>query len=219
MTTTDADQIRREIEGTQRELSADVNALTDKVNPKQIVHRRVGRIRHSLSSAKDRIMGTTDAGTSAAGDRISSAANSAAETASSVASSVKESAQDMPEAIRRSTEGNPLAAGLIVFGISWLGSSLLPPTRQEKRLAAQAKDFVQDHAQPVAEQLSQAASEVKEHVRESAQQAAESVKSAATEAASAVGDEARSATEDVAGRAGEAKEHIRPARPSNSPPQ
>ena len=42
---TDPDQIRSEIDQTQRELSADVDALTEKVSPQRIVERRVRRTR------------------------------------------------------------------------------------------------------------------------------------------------------------------------------
>ena len=43
-------------------------------------------------------------------------------------------------AARRQTQGNPLAAGLIAFGVGWLVSSLLPDSQKERELAHQLKD-------------------------------------------------------------------------------
>ena len=59
---TDPDQIRSEIDQTQRELSADVDALTEKLSPQRIVERRVRRTRTAMTNMKDKMMGsTTDA--------------------------------------------------------------------------------------------------------------------------------------------------------------
>ena len=73
---TDPDQIRSEIDQTQRELSADVDALTDKISPQRIVERRVQRTRTAMTNVKDRIMGSTSdayqtTGSATSGDRKS----------------------------------------------------------------------------------------------------------------------------------------------------
>jgi hypothetical protein len=111
--------------------------------------------------------------------------------------------------VRRGTEGNPLAAGLIAFGAGWLISSLAPASRKEQELADQAKDWALEHGQPVAKHL---ADEVKENLREPAQHAVEEVKSTATDAASTVADETRSAAGDVTDRAKEAKGSVQEHR-------
>ncbi|HEV2782738.1 MAG TPA: DUF3618 domain-containing protein [Actinophytocola sp.] len=144
MTThTDPDQLRREIEQTQRGLSADVDALTEKVTPRRIMRRRIDRARRATSSMRDRIMGTAS-GTNPAGDRV-----------------------------RRTTEGNPLAAGLIAFGLGWLTASVLPPSRREQELAGQAKDVAREHVQPAVGEL---ADQLRENLREPAKRAVESIK-------------------------------------------
>jgi uncharacterized protein YjbJ (UPF0337 family) len=199
---TDPERIRREIEGTQRHLSTDVNALTEKVTPGRIVERRIGRMRTVLGTARDRVMGTASGHASTAGDKVGSVASAAGDKVSSAADAVSEA----PESIRRGTQGNPLAAGLIAFGAGWLVSSLLPASEPERRLAGQATDLAREHVAPVAQH---AAEELKENLREPAQQAAESVKSEAADAASTVKDEARSATGDVTDRAQEARENVR----------
>ncbi|MGW5721997.1 DUF3618 domain-containing protein [Amycolatopsis sp. NPDC003865] len=199
---TEPDRIRREIEGTQRNLSTDVNALTEKVSPGRIVERRVGRVRTAFGNAKDRVMGAADHHASVAGDKAGSVASTAQDKVSSAADAVSEA----PQQIRRGTQGNPLAAGLIAFGAGWLVSSLLPASEPERRLASQATDLAREQLAPVAQQ---AAEELKDNLREPAQQAVASVKSEAADSASTVKEEARSATGDVTGRAQEAQQNVR----------
>ena len=55
--TSDPDQIRGNIEQTQHNLSANVDALTEKVSPPKIMQRRVQQTRSSMTNVKDRIMG------------------------------------------------------------------------------------------------------------------------------------------------------------------
>jgi len=199
---TEPERLRREIEGTQRTLSTDVNALTEKVTPGRIVERRIGRMRSAVGNARDRVMGTASDQASTAGDKVGSVASAAGDKVSSAADAVGEA----PQSIRRGTQGNPLAAGLIAFGAGWLVSSLLPASEPERRLAGQATDLAREHVAPVAQH---AAEELKDNLREPVQQAAESVKSEAAGAASTVKDEARSATGDVTDRAQEARENVR----------
>jgi hypothetical protein len=210
VTTTETEQIRRQIEGTRRELSANVNALTEKVSPGRVVGRRVDRVRGSLFNLKDRIMGTAH-DFSGSGSTSSGVAERVSETASEAADAVRSA----PRAVRRQTEGNPLAAGLIAFGAGWLVSSLLPTTRKEQELASQAAELASDRMQPVAQQVQQAAAEVRENLRQPAQQAVESVKSTASGAAGTVTEESRSAAQHAAGRAGESQQHTT-GRPGES---
>ncbi|MET8995995.1 DUF3618 domain-containing protein [Amycolatopsis sp. NPDC004169] len=199
---TEPDRIRREIETTQRNLSTDVNALTEKVSPGRIVERRVGRVRAAFGTAKERVMGTADHHASVAADKAGSVASTAQDKVSSAADAVSEA----PQQIRRSTQGNPLAAGLIAFGAGWLVSSLLPASEPERKLAGQATDLAREQLAPVAQH---AAEELKDNLREPAQKAVESVKSEAADSASTVQEEARAATGDVTDRAQEAQHNVR----------
>ena len=224
----DPEQLRREIERTQAALSQDVDALTDKVTPGKIVERRVDRARDAATRLKEKVMGSDPySGHSSGGgvrqaashaaDRVSGTASSATasvqDAASSAASSVQDAAataadavQQAPQAIRRQTRGNPLAAGLIAFGAGWLVSSLLPATRREQELADQAKQVAQEKVAPVAQQV---AGEVRENLREPAQQAMESVRSTAQDAKETVTEEGRYAAQDVQGRAQDAAGTVR----------
>ncbi len=217
---TDPDQIRAEIDQTQRELSADVDALTEKISPPRIAERQVQRTRMAMTNMKDKIMGSTAHGTSngyqtagsaspGMGDTISSKASAARDTAASAASSAADTARSAPDMVRRGTEGNPLAAGLIAFGAGWLLSSLLPASAPEQQVAAQVKDFATEQGRPVARQLGEAGQQAAQQLRDSAQQRAESIKDTAADAASTVAGEAHSAASDVTGQAQQAAGQVR----------
>jgi hypothetical protein len=225
----DPEQIRREIERTQANLGQHVDALTEKVTPGKIVERRVDRARDAATRLRDRVMGSNPvqvsshaaggvrSATSDATDRVSSTASAAASTAQDAASTAAGAVQDAastaagavqeaPQALRRQTRSNPLAAGLIAFGAGWLVSSLLPASRREQELADQAKQVAQERVQPVAQQV---VGEVKENLRDPAQQAVESVKSTAQDAKETVTEEGKSAAQDVSGRAQDAAGTVR----------
>jgi gas vesicle protein len=217
---TDPDQIRSEIDQTQRELSADVDALTDKISPPRIMERRVRRTRTAITNMKDKMMGSTSdayqtAGsatsgvTSGVGESVSARASAARDTVADTASSAVDTARSAPDMVRRRTEGNPLATGLIAFGAGLLLSSLLPASEPEQRVASQVKDFATEQGRPVAEQLGEAGQQAAQQLKESAQQRAETVKETATDAASTVSSEAQSAASDVTGQAQQAAGRVR----------
>lgn len=218
--TADPDQLRNQIEHTQRNLSTDVDLLAEKVTPARVVHRRVNRARRAFRSMRDRVMGSTSDSTSSSvssmGHQVRDTASSVADGASSVAGdaaqTMRDTAREAPDAIRRGTEGNPIAAGLIAFGAGWLLSTLAPPSKPEQKLAEQATSWARDHSDQVKEELGQVADEVKENLREPAQHAAESVKSTATDAVDTVKDDARSAAGDVGDRAKEARDSVQDNR-------
>jgi ElaB/YqjD/DUF883 family membrane-anchored ribosome-binding protein len=212
MTTDDPDQLRREIERTRYNLSADVDMLAEKVTPSRVMRRKVGRARQTMTNVRDRVMGTACDTAGTASDRIGDTASSIAHNASSAASNAAETVGQAPQAIRRGTEGNPLAAGLIAFGAGWLLSSLVPASKPEQRVAGQAADWVREHGELLTHQAQQAGQELKENMREPAKHAAESVRSTASDAATTVTDEARAAADDVTGRADEARSTVQEHR-------
>ena len=220
---TDPDQIRSEIDQTQRELSADVDALTEKISPQRIVERRVRRSRTAMTNVKDKIMGSTSdayqtagSATSGVGDRVGARASAARDTVAGTASSAVDAAssavdtvRSAPDTARRGTQGNPLAAGLIAFGAGWLLSALLPASEPEQRVASQVKDFATEQGRPMAEQLGQAGQQAAHELKESAQQRAEAVRETAADAASTVTGEAQSAASDVTDQAQQAAGQVR----------
>jgi ElaB/YqjD/DUF883 family membrane-anchored ribosome-binding protein len=215
MTSSDPEVIRRQIEDTRRELSYDVDALNEKVNPARVVDRRVTAAKGRLTSVKEKVMGsaqdtryTAQGMASDAAGSVQSAASSAADTVQDAASTAVGAVQQAPDTVIRQTQGNPLAAGLIAFGVGWLVSSLLPASEKEKELAQQAESAVREHKDALLEPAKQAAQEVGEQLKPAAQEAVESVKSTAQDAASTVAEEGRSAAADVQGQAQQAKDTV-----------
>ncbi|MBP1785087.1 MULTISPECIES: DUF3618 domain-containing protein [Micromonospora] len=201
---TDPEQIRREIEATRNNLSSDVDALAYKVSPGRIVDDRKQRVRSALTNVKDKVMGTasdlghgTGHAAHSVGDHASSMASTVGDKAHSAAATVGDAAHRAPQVVRRKSEGNPIAAGVIAFGVGMLVSSLIPATRREQQVAAQVKEKAAEHGGVVKEKLGEVAGELKEELREPAQHAAESVKATAQDAAYAVKDDGRAAAQDV----------------------
>jgi ElaB/YqjD/DUF883 family membrane-anchored ribosome-binding protein len=226
MTSSDPDVIRRQIEETRRELSYDVDALNEKVNPARVMDRRVSAAKGKFARAKDKVMGTaidtkekvmgtaSDTTSSAQGmasnaaGSVQSAASSAVGTVQDAATSAAGAVQQAPDTIVRQTQGNPLAAGLIAFGAGWLISSLLPATQKEQQLAQQAENALRENKDMLLEPAKQAAQEIGEQLKPAAQDAVESVKATAQDAAATVKDEGQSAVQDVQGQAQQSKDKV-----------
>lgn len=182
----DPEQIRRDIERTRRELGSNVDALADKVTPAKIMQRQTGKIRSALGSVSEKVMGPVSDATDAAGD--------------------------LPNAAVEKAKGNPMAVGLIAFGVGWLIASLMPASEKEQRMAAQIKEA----AEPLVEEAMGAAKSMGEAMKEPAENAAAAVKEAATEAVDTVKSEAADATDTVKGEAADATETLK-AEAGSSP--
>ena len=215
MTSSDPEVIRRQIEDTRRELSYDVDALNEKVNPSRVMDRRVTAAKGRITNLKDKVMGSAHDTTSSAQGMASNAAGSvqgaasnAAGTVQSAASSAVGAVQQAPDTIVRQAQGNPLAAGLIAFGAGWLVSSLLPATQKEQQLAQQAESALREHKDMLIEPAKQAAQEIGDELKPAAQQAVAEVKSTAQGAAETVKQEGQSAAQDVQGQAQQSKQSV-----------
>jgi gas vesicle protein len=174
----DPEEIRTDIERTRRELGQDVDALADKVTPSKIAERQTRKVKRAFSRVTDRIMGSASDAVDSTRDAVGNAADTVA---------------DVPRKAARATEGNPIAAGLIAFGMGMLVASLIPASRQEQRLAEQAKEA----AAPILDEAKDVAMESADHLREPARDAAESVKERAAEAVDTVRAEGADAASTV----------------------
>ncbi len=178
----DPDEIRRQIDATREDLAGNVDLLEEKVSPSKIVDRRVGKAKSAAGNLRDSVMGKVHSG----GDQASSAADSA----KSALSSASDAVTGAPQTVSNQTQGNPMAVGVIAFGVGWLIGSILSPSKPERQLAAQVKD----QAQPA---LTESAKHIADEVREPAQQAVAEVKDTATSAAQELSDDAKSHAADV----------------------
>jgi Protein of unknown function (DUF3618) len=223
MTSSDPEVIRQQIEDTRRELSYDVDALNEKVNPARVVDRRMTAAKGRVSRVKERVMGSaqdtsarTQGVASNAAGSVQGAASSAAGSVQSAASTAVDTVQQTPDMVVRQTQGNPLAAGLIAFGVGWLVSSLLPATEKERQLAQQAETAVKENKDALLAPAKQAAQEIGEELKPAAQQAVEEVRTTAQDAAQTVKDEGQSAAQDVKGQAQQSKERVQTTQGSSS---
>ncbi|MGO4957191.1 DUF3618 domain-containing protein [Luteococcus sp. Sow4_B9] len=214
------DKIRQDIERTRANLSDDVNALADQANPRTIAEDKVDQAKQSVQSAvhgaKEKVFGSEDDFTDdgLAGQArgladqvrggVAGGAGQAQYSAQMRANLARGGVSDAPAAMRRRTRGNPLAAGLVAFGLGALIGGALPATRAEKRYVEQAKD----QAQPYLDQARDVAQDTVAGLKQPATEAAQGLKETAQQAASTVQEEASVAKQDVVETAQSGKQNL-----------
>jgi hypothetical protein len=215
-TSNDPDEIRADIERTRAALSDNVDDLAESVKPKNVAGRQVGKVKEAASNLKDRVMGSDDddysgSAVGTVSDKASSAKDAVADRAYAAKDVVSEKASEAGEAVRRApttlkrrAQGNPLAAGLIAFGLGMLVSSLIPSTEKEREAVSQ----LQENLEPVKQKASEVAQDIGEGLKPAAQEAAESVKTTAQEGVESVKQEGQSAAAEVRDQAQASKETV-----------
>ncbi len=214
-TSNDPDAIRADIERTRAQLSDNVDALADTANPKKIAERQVDQVKGAVRGVKERIMGSDDPyddgmvgdTRGAVQDRASAVGDAVSERASAVGDAVASA----PRRARQGTQGNPLAAGLIAFGVGLLISGLIPSSQKEQR----AVSDLQENLEPLKQKATEAVQDMAENLREPAQQAAESVKATATTAVQNVKDEGVAAKDDVQAQVQDSKDTVQEKQSSS----
>ena len=111
------------------------------------------------------------------------------------AGEMTESMRQAPSAVERYTRGNPVAVGLIAVGAGALIASMLPETRQERRLAQR----IQPEMEKAASEVGVAGKEIAEEVGDAAQEGMSRVQESAKSAGQEVKEEARTAGHRVGG--------------------
>ena len=203
-TSNDPDEIRADIERTRAALSDNVDDLAESVKPKNVAGRQVGKVKEAASNLKDRVMGSDDDDYSGSVGTVTDKASSAKDAVGEKASDARDAVRQAPATVKRKAQGNPLAAGMIAFGIGMLVSSLIPSTEKERQAVSQ----LQENLEPVKEKASEVAQEVAANLKEPAQEAAQSVKTAATEGAENVRQEGAAAAAEVKDQAQASKETV-----------
>jgi hypothetical protein len=201
----DPDQIRAEIAQTRGDLSANVSTLAEEMRPSTMMHRQTDKMRGRAGRLKDRIMGSASGTASDLQSSAQSTMASAESTASSALSSGVDTVQHTPQLVKQQTQGNPLAAGLVAFGVGMIVASLMPASEKEREAAA----MVKEKAEPLAHEATDTAREMADHLKEPVKQAAQQVKDTATEGAQEVRDEGRSAAIDVRDDAQQAAQSVK----------
>lgn len=185
----EAQQLREEIESQRSMLGRDLSALGDHVSPGRMVERRRNAASQKVRGMKDKLMGVADDTTSA----VSGHAESMADTMSQA-----------PQMARSQTQGNPLAMGLVSFGIGLVAASLFPPSRKERELIAKAEPVLQS----AAEQAGSMAREDVDKIVPKAKDAAMDLQDDAKDAARVVKEEAQSRATEVQDQAKGSAQHV-----------
>jgi uncharacterized protein YjbJ (UPF0337 family) len=201
MSQNDPEVLRAEIARTRAELSDNVDTLTDTANPKNVANRQVDKVKSAARGVREHLMGApddpSDSGTlGERADTVKGTASGVLGSAQDRASGALDTVSDAPSQVQRKTRGNPLAAGLIAFGIGYLISSAIPSSEKEQEAASR----LQEKAAPLTDKVRDAASDVADQLREPAQQAAASIKDTATDAVANVKDQGTTAKDDVQGQ-------------------
>ena len=115
-----AEELRRDIEETRGGLTETLDAIGDRVSPGRVIERRKNRMVQSVQSLRDRVMGSA-----------ADARDGMADSTSTAVDTVK----GAPDVVRQQTQGSPVAAGAIAFGVGFLVAALLPPSEPEQRAA------------------------------------------------------------------------------------
>jgi hypothetical protein len=170
-----AEDLKNDLEQQRESVGRDLVAIGDRVSPGRMVERRRMAVRQSFGRARDAVMGAKD---SAAGT-TQQAASSAQSAVGNAASTVGDVVTSAPQAIQTQTQGNPLAAGLVAFGMGALAGTLLPTTRREEQAVAQVQPALESAAGELAQGAQSVAASAKDHAAEGAEHLKESVKDAA----------------------------------------
>ena len=175
----DTASLKQEIEGTRSDLSETLDAIGDRVSPGRVIERRKNRMVRSVESLRHQVMGT---------------AHDAADGASNV-----------PDMVRERTEGAPVVAGALAFGVGFLLAAVLPTTRPEQQVGS----AVLDKAQPVKDQILEAGKEIGQQLAEPAKESAMAIKDAAASGVQTVVEEAKDAKDEAVDKARAGVEKIR----------
>ena len=187
----DPEAIRRDIAATRTDMEGTLEALNDRVNPHRVYRRRTGRARQRWASFRASVMGSDDP----SGSSRSLSDRTPDVDVSGRARQAGQAVGDAPAAAKRRTRGNPLAAGMIAFGVGALIGGALPESDAERRLAREADD--QLDLQGTRQRLTERAQQAGQDLKSTAQDKAEDLKTSAQDAAQDVKADARQEGERV----------------------
>lgn len=210
------DRIRDDIEATRSDLARDVDALADRTVPTRVARRRWDELKGKVRGVSESVMGAPGNGGRAVKDRtrsavgtVQEAASQAGDKAADVAGNVADTVRQAPGTIAEKAKGNPIAAGIIAFGVGLLTASLIPASEVERKAGEKIRENADDLLEPVREPLAQSGQQLKEDLTGSVTAAAEEVKETAKDAARATKDQATSSAQDAKERTTRAVDEAR----------
>lgn len=223
------DQLRAEAAQRRQAIATDLELMGDRVSPARIAERRRAAFRQRMHGVRNSVFGTSDRHTmgaheimgaheasqgygypavtpapspSSGFDGQGGTGPSLSDRAGNAVDVVKE---HTPSSLGEATEGNPLAAAVIGFGVGMLAATLLPSSPDEQRAARRLQGTLEE----AGAQVGRTGKEAIENVKPEAQHAVQDLKESASEAVDAVKGEAQSKVEDVKGTAEEKAQDVK----------
>jgi len=179
-----AEELRGEIAQQRSDLTRDFDRIGDKVSPSRMVERRTEAVKGRFRRVRDAVMGSADDLTHSAGGGVRSAGGAVGDVVS-----------DAPHRIEQGTTGNPLAAGMVAFGLGVLAGTVLPSSRRERDLARQVQPQLEQAAHAVVEAGQDVAQEMKPAVQQAGADLGQTAKAAAGEVQQRAQEHATSAVD------------------------
>ncbi|HEY0536462.1 MAG TPA: DUF3618 domain-containing protein [Actinoplanes sp.] len=197
------DRLRQEIEYTRAGLTRDVDRLAEKTSPKQVARRRWTAVKEKVMGGTEQARGAVGSGASTVqefggtvqefGGTVQAKASHLGDVAGDKAHEAADAVRGAPQAVATQTQGNPIAAGVIAFGVGMLAATLIPVTDAERRAGQELKD----HSDGLTDRVKDAAGELKDDVGGTVQEAAGRLKGTAQDAVQTTTDQARSSAQDT----------------------
>jgi ElaB/YqjD/DUF883 family membrane-anchored ribosome-binding protein len=184
------EELKQDVESTRAELSDTLDAIGDRVSPGRMIERRKNRMRQGMDTVRERIMGVSHDTAGSAKEKLSS---------------TMDTVRDLPDVGRQQTQGHPLVAGALAFGVGFLVAAVIPRTEAEEQMAPQLADTVE----PLKQQVTQAGQQVAQQLKEPAQQAATELKETAKEGAQEVAQQAKEGAGETASASRRAADDLR----------
>jgi ElaB/YqjD/DUF883 family membrane-anchored ribosome-binding protein len=181
--TQDPELLRREIAATRADMDRTLAELEDRVSPTRIRERQTQKLQSRWEHARERVMGSNEGTGHQVRERLMGTAHDA-----------QDAVQHAPERVEEVTRGNPLAVGMVAFGLGAVAGSLLPSSGPERSLATELRD---EFEEPIRQELQAAGQQVKGELQEHAEQAVEETKQTAQQATERTKQQAQSSAEQV----------------------
>lgn len=181
------DDLRRDMQMRRTAISDTVDQIQNRVTPSHMAARGRYRVRARMGRWKDNIMGQAREHDAGVRER--------AEEMKGRASDMTGSVRQAPSAVERYTRGNPWAVGFIAVGAGALIGSMLPETRQERRMAHR----IQPQMERAASEVAHTGRDMAEDMKATAQEGASRVQEKAKSAGQEIKEDARGAGERVGG--------------------
>jgi hypothetical protein len=193
---------RAQIERSRADLAATADDLHDRLSPRQAAGRKVARVKSRAGGVIDTTRRVVIGGPVG---QVQQVATRASDTASSLAGTAADGLGTAPARLKSTAEGNPIAAGVVAFGLGLLAATVFGASATEREMAAS----IGGQLAPVKEHLQEAAQEIGTTVRDSAQEAAHQVQGTAGSATQELAQQGKTAAAEVAEEGRSAAQDIR----------